>query len=124
MNLVTLDHIHKQYSERLLLEDAGLVINRGDRIGLIGINGSGKTTLLRIVAGLEPADAGQVTVWGNVRIHYLPQEPVLDETLTVSGCALSERLGADAARPRIRASCGRAPSRPIRSGPPRAVLTS
>ena len=58
MNLVTLDHIHKQYSERLLLEDAGLVINRGDRIGLIGINGSGKTTLLRIVAGLEPADAG------------------------------------------------------------------
>ena len=54
MNLVTLDHIHKQYSERLLLEDAGLVINRGDRIGLIGINGSGKTTLLRIVAGLEP----------------------------------------------------------------------
>ena len=83
MNLVTLDHIHKQYSERLLLEDAGLFINRGDRIGLIGINGSGKTTLLRIAAGLEPADAGQVTVWGNVRIHYLPQEPVLDETLTV-----------------------------------------
>ncbi len=83
MNLVTLDHVYKQYSERPLLEDAGLVINRGDRIGLIGVNGSGKTTLLRIVAGLETADAGQVTVWGNVRIHYLPQEPVLDETLTV-----------------------------------------
>ncbi len=83
MNLATLDHIYKQYSERLLLDDASLVINRGDRIGLIGINGSGKTTLLRIVAGLESADAGQVTVWGNVRIHYLPQEPVLDETLTV-----------------------------------------
>jgi ATP-binding cassette subfamily F protein uup len=83
MNLVTLDHIHKQYSERLLLEDASLVINRGDRIGLIGINGSGKTTLLRIIAGLENADAGQVTTWGNVRIHYLPQEPALAETLTV-----------------------------------------
>ncbi len=83
MNLVTLDHIYKQYSERLLLEDAGLVINRGDRIGLIGINGSGKTTLLRIVAGLETPDAGQVTVWGHVRSHFLPQEPVLDETLTV-----------------------------------------
>jgi len=83
MNLVTLDRIYKQYSERPLLEDASLVINRGDRIGLIGINGSGKTTLLRIVAGLEAADAGQVTAWGNVRIHYLPQEPVLDDTLTV-----------------------------------------
>jgi ATP-binding cassette subfamily F protein uup len=83
MNLITLEHVHKQFSERLLLEDAGLIINRGDRIGLIGINGSGKTTLLRMVAGLEPPDAGQISVWGNVRIHYLPQEPMLDETLTV-----------------------------------------
>ncbi len=83
MNLVTLEHVHKQYSERLLLEDVSLMINRGDRIGLIGINGSGKTTLLRIVAGLEPPDTGQATVWGGVRLHYLPQEPVLDESLSV-----------------------------------------
>ena len=83
MNLVTLEHVYKQYSERPLLEDASLIINSGDRIGLIGINGSGKTTLLRMIAGLERTDAGQITSWGGVRIHYLPQEPVLDETLTV-----------------------------------------
>ncbi|MBM4458072.1 MAG: ABC-F family ATP-binding cassette domain-containing protein [Chloroflexi bacterium] len=83
MNLVTLEHVSKQFSERLLLDDVSLTINRGDRIGLIGINGSGKTTLLRIIAGLESADAGQIVRWGGVRVHYLPQEPQLDETLTV-----------------------------------------
>ncbi len=54
------------------------LVNAGDRIGLIGVNGSGKTTLLRIIAGLEPPDAGTVTVWSRVRIQYLPQEPRLD----------------------------------------------
>ncbi len=83
MNLVTLQDISKQYSERQLLDRVNLQINQGDRIGLIGVNGSGKTTLLRIAAGLESPDAGRVTVWGGVRIQYLPQDPVLDESLTV-----------------------------------------
>lgn len=83
MNLVTLQDISKQYSERQLLDCVNLQINKGDRIGLIGVNGSGKTTLLRLIAGLEPPDTGSVRVWGEVRIQYLPQEPVLDESLTV-----------------------------------------
>ena len=83
MNLVTLEGIRKQYSERILLDGADMLINAGDRIGLIGVNGSGKTTLLRMVAGLERPDAGTVTVWGGVRIAYLPQEPVLDPDHTV-----------------------------------------
>jgi len=83
MNLVTLDNVSKQYSERPLLEGVNMLINADDRIGLIGINGSGKTTLLRMVAGLETPDAGSVTVWGGVRIQYLAQEPVLDDDLTV-----------------------------------------
>jgi len=78
MNLVTLDHVAKQYSERVLLDGVDLRVNAGERIGLIGVNGSGKTTLLRIVAGLESPDAGTATVWGGVRVVYLPQEPVLD----------------------------------------------
>ncbi|GAB4456262.1 MAG: ABC-F family ATP-binding cassette domain-containing protein [Anaerolineae bacterium] len=83
MSLITLENISKQYSERLLLDRVGLQINEGDRIGLIGINGSGKSTLLRLVAGLEAPDAGQVTVRGGTRIQYLPQEPPLDDSLTV-----------------------------------------
>ncbi|MCB8985791.1 MAG: ABC-F family ATP-binding cassette domain-containing protein [Ardenticatenaceae bacterium] len=83
MNFVTLEHVGKQYSERVLLEDVNLLINDGDRIGLIGPNGSGKTTLLRLIAGLEGVDEGQITVWGNVRIQFLPQDPELDPALTV-----------------------------------------
>jgi ATP-binding cassette subfamily F protein uup len=83
MNLVTVDAVRKQYSERLLLNEVSLLVNRGDRIGLIGINGSGKTTLLRIIAGLETPDTGAVTVWGGVRVRYLAQEPALDDRLSV-----------------------------------------
>ena len=83
MNLITLENISKQFSERPLLTQVNLRINSGDRLGLIGVNGSGKTTLLRIITGLEPADSGERTVWGGVRIRYLPQEPELDDSLTV-----------------------------------------
>ncbi len=83
MNLVTIEQLSKHLGERLLFDQVDLLINTGDRIGLLGVNGSGKTTLLRIIAGLEAPDSGTVTVWGNVRIEYLSQEPTLDDQLTV-----------------------------------------
>lgn len=83
MNLVTLTGVTHQYSERVLLDRVNLLINEGDRIGLIGINGSGKTTLLRLIAGIESPNQGSVTIWGGVRVRYLPQDPPLDDNLTV-----------------------------------------
>ncbi|HAJ38595.1 MAG TPA: ABC transporter [Chloroflexi bacterium] len=83
MNLLTIDNISKQFSERLLFDGASLQINEGDRIGLIGVNGSGKSTLLKIAAGLEAPDTGSIMTPGGVRIEYLPQEPLLDDALTV-----------------------------------------
>lgn len=85
MNLITADNISKHLGERQLLEDASLLINAGDRIGLIGVNGSGKSTLLRLLAQIDAPDTGSITVWGGVRIEYLSQEPELDETQTVLG---------------------------------------
>ncbi|MEX1020039.1 MAG: ABC-F family ATP-binding cassette domain-containing protein [Litorilinea sp.] len=83
MNLCTIQNLTKHLGERFLFEDANLLINAGDRIGLIGVNGSGKSTLLRIVAGIDAPDSGTVTVWGGVRVEYLAQEPTLDDSLTV-----------------------------------------
>lgn len=97
MNLVTLESVSKQYSERVLLDEVNLLVNQSDRIGLIGVNGSGKTTLLHIVAGLEPPDHGRVTVWGGVTMHFLPQEPTLDEDLTV----LEQIFNSDAPQMRL-----------------------
>ena len=83
MNLVTLQNATFHMGERTLLDNVNLLINAGDHIGLIGPNGSGKTTLLRIIAEQEPLAAGTLTVWGNVRIQFLPQDPYLDPHLTV-----------------------------------------
>jgi ABC transport system ATP-binding/permease protein len=112
MNLVTITNLSKGFGDRQLLDEANLLINQGDRIGLIGANGSGKTTLLRLIAGLEPADGGSITVWGGVRIHYLPQEPELQEELTV----LDYVFGGDAPQLRLlrayRAASSRLASEP------------
>lgn len=83
MNLLTLENVSKQFSERLLLDAVNFSINAKERIGLLGVNGSGKTTLLRIIAGEETADDGRVTIWGGVRVEMIHQEPELDEGSTV-----------------------------------------
>ena len=83
VNLLAIENLAKQLGERPLFEGANLLINEGDRIGLIGVNGSGKSTLLRLVAGLEAADAGTVQLAGGKKVEYLPQEPELDDKMTV-----------------------------------------
>ena len=60
MNLLTIEHLTKSYTERLLFDDTAFSVNEGEKIGVIGINGTGKSTLLRILAGLEEPDEGSV----------------------------------------------------------------
>ncbi|HBC98539.1 MAG TPA: ABC transporter ATP-binding protein [Lachnoclostridium sp.] len=83
MNLLTIEHLTKSYTERLLFDDTSFSINEGDKIGLIGINGTGKSTLLRIVAGLEEPDQGNVVKGRNLDIRFLSQNPVFHEGDTI-----------------------------------------
>jgi ATP-binding cassette subfamily F protein uup len=82
-NIISVEHLQKAFAEKVVCNDASFGIHEGDKIGLIGINGCGKTTLLRMIAGLEPADEGTITVRNGQRIGYLPQIPQLDLSLTV-----------------------------------------
>lgn len=75
MNLVTIEHLTKSYTERLLFDDTAFSINEGEKVGLIGINGTGKSTLLKIVAGLEEPDGGSVVRGRSLYVRYLPQIP-------------------------------------------------
>ena len=75
MSLVTIEHLTKSYTERLLFDDTASSIEAGEKVGLIGVNGTGKSTLLKIVAGLEEPDQGNVVCRRNLYVRYLPQNP-------------------------------------------------
>ena len=98
MNLMTMEHLTKFYTERMLFEDAGFSIGSGEKVGVIGINGTGKSTLLRIAAGLEEPDEGSVVRNRNLKIRYLPQNPRFEEGEQVLSYVLSQNeTGEDAA---------------------------
>ncbi|MBD1877322.1 ABC-F family ATP-binding cassette domain-containing protein [Coleofasciculus sp. FACHB-T130] len=83
MSIFTLQSVKKDFGIKEILKDANFSLDPTDKVGLIGTNGSGKSTLLKMIAGLEPIDGGQLLVNSGVRIVYLPQQPDLDENLTV-----------------------------------------
>ncbi len=82
---------------RHILRDISLSFFPGAKIGVLGLNGSGKSTLLRIMAGVDTAIEGEARPQPGISVGYLPQEPELDETLSVRGNveqALAEVTGA------------------------------
>lgn len=93
MNLVTIEHLTKSYTERLIFDDTDFSINEGEKIGLIGINGTGKSTLLKIVAGLEEPDKGTVVRGRNLDMRYLPQNPKFTEGDTIIESILQDNEG-------------------------------
>ena len=90
MNLLTIEHLKKSYTERLLFDDTAFSINEGEKVGLIGINGTGKSTLLRIAAGLEEPDDGSVVKGRSLYIRYLPQIPEFESGETVLEAVVRE----------------------------------
>ena len=93
MNLLTIEHLTKSYTERLLFDDTSFSINEGEKIGLIGINGTGKSTLLKIVAGLEEPDEGSVVRGRNLDIRFLSQNPKFHEGDTILESIVRENEG-------------------------------
>lgn len=83
MNILTLENIDKNYSERKLFDHASFYLQEGEKVGIIGINGTGKSTLLRMMAGEEEPDNGRIVTANHVVIRMLPQQPVFAEHMTV-----------------------------------------
>jgi ATP-binding cassette subfamily F protein uup len=78
-NLVNCQSLSKSFGSQTLFTDINLVIEKGDRIGVIGPNGSGKSTLLKILCGFEEEDKGQVLLQKHARLSYLSQVDQFDE---------------------------------------------
>ena len=96
--LLTCDGISKSFGLRSLFTNIALIVNDGEKIGMIGPNGSGKSTLLKIIAGLEGTDAGELTTKRQLRMAYVPQDDLFAEDATVEG-ALLEALQGSALEP-------------------------
>jgi ATP-binding cassette ChvD family protein len=69
--------------KRIILRDISLSFFPGAKIGVLGLNGSGKSTLLKIMSGVDKDIEGEARSQSGIKVGYLPQEPVLDETMTV-----------------------------------------
>ncbi len=69
--------------KRVILRDISLSFFPGAKIGVLGLNGAGKSSLLRIMAGVDREFEGEAVPQRDLRIGYLPQEPRLDDKLTV-----------------------------------------
>jgi ATP-binding cassette subfamily F protein uup len=100
MPLLTFDRLELAYGHHPLLDGASLVVEAGERIGLIGRNGTGKSSLLKIIAGINPPDAGDIWRKPGLKLAYVPQEPQFQPGHTVfeavaEGVGAAQRLLAD-----------------------------
>ena len=83
MNLLTVDHVTKVFTQRKIFEDTSFYLQEQEKVGVIGINGTGKSTLLKMIAGMEEPDSGEVIYANQIVVHYLPQMPEFDPDATV-----------------------------------------
>ena len=81
--MISVEGLKVEFGVTPLFEDVSYVINKKDRIALVGKNGAGKSTMLKILAGLQMPTEGVVAVQRGVTIGYLPQVMILSDTRTV-----------------------------------------
>lgn len=81
--MISINNLSVEFSAVPLFDNINYVINKKDRIALVGKNGAGKSTMLKIIAGLQAPTSGSVTVPQDITVGYLPQQMVLSDTLTL-----------------------------------------
>lgn len=81
--MIAIRNLTVEFSAKTLLDNINYVINRRDRIALVGKNGAGKSTMLKIIAGLQRPTSGSVDAPQDVTIGYLPQHMTTEDTCSV-----------------------------------------
>ena len=81
--MISIQGLKVEFGSQVLFDNVSYVINKRDKIALVGKNGAGKTTMLKIIAGEQMPTSGTVARQADLTIGYLPQQMVLSDTLTV-----------------------------------------
>ena len=97
MNILNAEKISKTYGEKVLFDKVVLGVNKGDKIGVIGVNGTGKSTFLKIIAGIEETDAGEIVSGRGVTVSYLAQAPQFNPGDTIVGYVIKDKNNASEA---------------------------
>ena len=83
MPIVTLSNIEKSFGDRVIFRELSFLIDRGERVGLIGDNGTGKTTLFKIITGEVIPEIGSVAMARTIKLGHLTQDAIFDPGNTV-----------------------------------------
>lgn len=81
--MISVRNLKVEFAARPLFADVSFVVNRKDRIALVGKNGAGKSTMLKIIAGMQQQTDGEVARENGISVGYLPQVMVLADNTTV-----------------------------------------
>ena len=81
--MISVEGLRVEFGGFTLFDDVSFVINKKDRIALVGKNGAGKSTMLKILAGLQSPTGGVVSIPKETTIGYLPQQMQLKDIRTV-----------------------------------------
>ena len=93
--------VAKRYGDNTVFSDVDFIIERGERVSLVGVNGAGKSTLIKILAGAEPVSAGEYTLGHNAQPDYFAQDQykeldpaarMIDDLATVAPRATNTQL--------------------------------
>lgn len=83
MNYLSVENISKSFGARTLFEDVSFGINKDQKVAFVAKNGTGKTTILKILTGVDEPDQGQVVMRKGINMAFLPQEPALQDELSI-----------------------------------------
>ena len=103
--MLTIDHISMEFASRPVLDDITFLVNRKERIALVGKNGAGKTTLLRLIAGEYQPTSGRISRETDMTIGYLPQvmfhqdgRTLREEVMSIRNNGTRDNIEGDEAR--------------------------